>query len=353
MTGNGIGIIGRLCCSETGQEESIQNADGFFVRKLPAELLRDINIVDTPGTNVIVDRQQRLTEEYVPRADLVLFCMSAGELLCPVVRLAMQTRPVPRRSDCPPKGTVRRYSDHTGVSKMAFFSRYGVCHISQRKALSGALWRQNGNSVKGSSYQSAIPCISSKLHPCLAADRPFTESETQFLRYIRQWGKKVVFIVNKVDILSNNREVEEVTRFVGDSATRLLGVERTQVLPVSARAALEAKLAVGGGTMAGPQSHPLLCHTAQNILASQGHSCFAATSQVTPWQAASRNSSQQSSHHTCPCGVLAFNSLAVQTLLGTLCNSDSCCSVGMMNLDSSQSRSDLQVVCSAVRTSRL
>jgi hypothetical protein len=29
------------------------------------------------GTNVILDRQQRLTEEYVPRADLILFVMSA------------------------------------------------------------------------------------------------------------------------------------------------------------------------------------------------------------------------------------------------------------------------------------
>jgi len=29
------------------------------------------------GTNVILERQQRLTEEYVPRADLVLFVMSA------------------------------------------------------------------------------------------------------------------------------------------------------------------------------------------------------------------------------------------------------------------------------------
>lgn len=68
-----------LASSDSGEEESYQNADGFYIRKLPAELLRDINIVDTPGTNVILERQQRLTEEYVPRADLVLFCMSAGE----------------------------------------------------------------------------------------------------------------------------------------------------------------------------------------------------------------------------------------------------------------------------------
>jgi hypothetical protein len=36
-----------------------------------------VNVVDTPGTNVILSRQQRLTEEYVPRADLVLFVLSA------------------------------------------------------------------------------------------------------------------------------------------------------------------------------------------------------------------------------------------------------------------------------------
>ena len=45
---------------------------------VPAPLLQQVNIVDTPGTNVILDRQQRLTEEFVPRADLVLFCLSAG-----------------------------------------------------------------------------------------------------------------------------------------------------------------------------------------------------------------------------------------------------------------------------------
>lgn len=42
-----------------------------------------------------------------------------------------------------------------------------------------------------------------------AADRPFTDSEVRFLKYIRQWGKKVVFLVNKVDILSGSNEVSE------------------------------------------------------------------------------------------------------------------------------------------------
>lgn len=49
----------------------VQDGDGVFTRYLPAELLREVNVVDTPGTNVILGRQQRLTEEYVPRADLV------------------------------------------------------------------------------------------------------------------------------------------------------------------------------------------------------------------------------------------------------------------------------------------
>ena len=40
-----------------------------------------------------------------------------------------------------------------------------------------------------------------------ATDRPFTDSEVRFLKYIRQWGKKVVFLVNKVDILSSSNEV--------------------------------------------------------------------------------------------------------------------------------------------------
>ena len=40
-----------------------------------------MNLVDTPGTNVILQRQQRLTEEYVPRADLILFVLSSDRPL--------------------------------------------------------------------------------------------------------------------------------------------------------------------------------------------------------------------------------------------------------------------------------
>ena len=43
--------------------------------------LKQMNIVDTPGTNVILQRQQRLTEEFVSRADLLLFVISADRPL--------------------------------------------------------------------------------------------------------------------------------------------------------------------------------------------------------------------------------------------------------------------------------
>ena len=119
-TTNEISVLKFL---EDGEPEVTQNFDGFFVRRLPAKLLREMNVVDTPGTNVILDRQQRLTEEYVPRADLVLFVMSA--------------------------------------------------------------------------------------------DRPFTESEVNFLKYIKQWGKKVIFLVNKVSC-------HEYSLFSGQAAAQLL-----------------------------------------------------------------------------------------------------------------------------------
>jgi small GTP-binding protein len=44
---------------------------------LPIEILRDLSIVDTPGTNAVLRDHEALTREFVPRADLVLFVSSA------------------------------------------------------------------------------------------------------------------------------------------------------------------------------------------------------------------------------------------------------------------------------------
>lgn len=117
----------------------------------PVELLRDLNLVDTPGTNAIHRDHEAITKEFVPRSDLVLFVTSA--------------------------------------------------------------------------------------------DRPFTESERAFLAGIRDWGKKIVVVINKIDILERPEEVETVRAFVAENARTLLGVE-PQIFPVSARLAARAK-AVG------------------------------------------------------------------------------------------------------------
>jgi small GTP-binding protein len=50
---------------------------GVAVTTAPAELLREVQIVDTPGTNAIIREHEQITTDFVPRADLVLFVTSA------------------------------------------------------------------------------------------------------------------------------------------------------------------------------------------------------------------------------------------------------------------------------------
>ena len=114
----------------------------------PVETLRQLTIVDTPGTNALDRAHEALTTEYVPRADLVIFVTSS--------------------------------------------------------------------------------------------DRPLSESERVFLETIRQWGKKVAMVVNKIDILRSDEEVTEVVTYVSQNASRLLGVDPA-VFPVSALRAAQAE----------------------------------------------------------------------------------------------------------------
>jgi small GTP-binding protein len=78
-----------------------------------------------------------------------------------------------------------------------------------------------------------------------SADRTFTESERVFLERIRDWGKKVVFVVNKIDILESDQEVAQVESYVRENAHLLLGV-LAETFPISARAALRAKQGESG-----------------------------------------------------------------------------------------------------------
>ena len=55
---------------DVGKDEVLPN--GVVVRKRPLAFLRDFNMVDTPGTNSVVDGHDAVTEDFVPLADLVL-----------------------------------------------------------------------------------------------------------------------------------------------------------------------------------------------------------------------------------------------------------------------------------------
>lgn len=73
-----------------------------------------------------------------------------------------------------------------------------------------------------------------------SADRPFTESERAFLEQIRKWGKKIVLVINKIDIFGSDADLEQVVNFVTSSAKTLIG-DVAAVFPVSARLAQSAK----------------------------------------------------------------------------------------------------------------
>jgi len=130
------------------QERRVEN-ENLHTLTAPVKLLAELNIVDTPGTNAIMRQHEAITQQFVPRSDLVLFVTSA--------------------------------------------------------------------------------------------DRPFTESERAFLEQIRDWGKKVIIVLNKIDLFQSREELDQVVAFIGENARGLLGIT-PEIFPVSARLALRAKL---------------------------------------------------------------------------------------------------------------
>ena len=60
------------------EEKSSEISPRLTERYLPIPFLRDFNVVDTPGTNTMVSEHQMLAEEFMPRADIVLFVFSVA-----------------------------------------------------------------------------------------------------------------------------------------------------------------------------------------------------------------------------------------------------------------------------------
>lgn len=64
--------------------------DSFAIVTHPLPLLKELNMVDSPGTNAINRQHERLTSDYVPRSDLVLFVTSADRPLTQSERLFLE-----------------------------------------------------------------------------------------------------------------------------------------------------------------------------------------------------------------------------------------------------------------------
>ncbi|MDQ3197757.1 MAG: dynamin family protein [Verrucomicrobiota bacterium] len=58
------------------REQPIDVSSQVTERYQPIAFLQDFNIVDTPGTNTMVAEHQAITENFIPRADLILFVFS-------------------------------------------------------------------------------------------------------------------------------------------------------------------------------------------------------------------------------------------------------------------------------------
>ncbi|MEY2847001.1 MAG: hypothetical protein RL076_2547 [Chloroflexota bacterium] len=82
-----------------------------------------------------------------------------------------------------------------------------------------------------------------------SADRPFSETERAFLAMLHEWQRKVIILINKIDLLTP-AESADVQAFVRAQATTLFGATPL-IFPVSARTARPATAdayAAGGFT---------------------------------------------------------------------------------------------------------
>jgi hypothetical protein len=84
--------------------------------------------------------------------------------------------------------------------------------------------------------------------------QPLTASELDFLTHIRQWGKKVVFIVNGVDRRNSDEQIDRVRQYLsGEIATRL-GAPAPTLYFISALQALKGRMAGAGAPIPDPKN---------------------------------------------------------------------------------------------------
>jgi len=77
-----------------------------------------------------------------------------------------------------------------------------------------------------------------------SVDRALSESERQFLHQIKQWRKKVIVALSKIDILEQESHLTEILQFVRTNIEPVIGTNPI-IFPVSSKLALQAKTGHG------------------------------------------------------------------------------------------------------------
>jgi ribosome biogenesis GTPase A len=74
------------------------------------------------------------------------------------------------------------------------------------------------------------------------ADNPLSETELELVSAIRCYAQKIIFVLNKVDLLPDESEADQLVKSVNTLLSRELYVTEIKITPVSAMKALEAAL---------------------------------------------------------------------------------------------------------------
>ena len=130
-----------------GDEKGVELKDGIATFTVNQTNLENLNIVDTPGTNVTIEQHEQITQNFIPRADIIFFT--------------------------------------------------------------------------------------------IGAERAVTGSESEFIKFLKDdWKKKIVFLLNKIDIASNDEEYNKLLEHSTSELQRIFSI-KPHIIPISAKRELE------------------------------------------------------------------------------------------------------------------
>ena len=138
----------KLSIIKYGDEKGMELNEGIVTYTVNQKNLDNLYIVDTPGTNVTNEQHEQITQNFIPRADIIFFT--------------------------------------------------------------------------------------------IGAERAVTGSESEYIKFLREdWKKKIVFLLNKIDIASSEEEYNELLEHSTSELGRIFSIE-PHIIPISVKRELES-----------------------------------------------------------------------------------------------------------------